>query len=84
MSCIPSIVARSQSHNEIVTIEAANKIAANALLDEISEFYQDNETDYVDTGEVIEVWDWTDEQDEGDMDFRVHIRYVDPYAYLDA
>lgn len=68
---IESAIARSQSYNEIVSLDAPSK---QAVLDAIAELW-DGETDYVMVEpDLMDVWGWTDETPENKQDWRLNVR----------
>lgn len=81
VNTIQQAIERSRSHNEIVTLDW-DAAAINDAVDYILSTY-DGEIDYVRNGEIMEVWGWTEEQDEGEMDFRVHLRAVPVLAEVE-
>ncbi len=79
MEHIKQAIERSRSYNEIVTLDW-DAAAIDDAVEYIAGNY-DGETDCVSgagvDGDITEVWGWTDEQSEGEMDFRVHLRAVE-------
>ncbi|MCK5802322.1 MAG: hypothetical protein KAI66_05795 [Lentisphaeria bacterium] len=59
-------IARSISHNEIVTVEVDDPYAALSALSAL-----EYSTDSVETDRGIEVWGWTAETAEGSQDWRL-------------
>lgn len=69
-------IARSRSHDEIVTITVDTKEEALAIRSELQDAVNaDQESDSVDTGELIEVWAYDPESDDDSMIWRVHVQY---------
>jgi len=67
---LDSAIDRSESHTEIVTLDWDGDI--NAAVAHLSS--RTDNADSVTSGEITEVWGWSDDADEGAMDWRVHLR----------
>lgn len=66
-------VSESVARDQIITIEC-DKNALQAAIDYLGDKAEN--TDYTRNGEVVEVWGWSDDTPDGEMDWRVHLRMV--------
>lgn len=75
-SDIKSAIARSESHDEIATVEVADKAAAYAALSEAKAAAKAASLDYgsTDSNEGWECWASAEDAADGDMVWRLDIR----------
>jgi hypothetical protein len=76
-STISQAVRRSREYNEIVTVAAPWDEALAALRAEVEE---NEDSEYVENGEVMEFWAWDETTSDdfiGEVTFRVHVERHD-------
>ena len=73
-STISQAVRRSREYNEIVTVAAPWDEALSALRSEVEE---NEDSDYVENGEVMEFWAYDSDTEDDSMTFRVHVERHD-------
>lgn len=69
---LKAAIARSRSHNESVTVEVGPTKIADVMT-ELDSIYE-GDTDYARENDgSYDVWGWTDETAEGEMDWRLNV-----------